>query len=369
MRQIAEPGPETAPAGACRAAGPGLYRHRDPSATTLYRLFEKHYDSVKGLWEEVFERRYGYWRGFVDAAVYRYQDCGIYEQGFARVQCEACSHEFLVAFSCKGRGICPSCGARRAAELAAFLEEEVLEDVDHDQWVFTMPKMLRPYFMHHRRLLRALCQLAYQTVREMMEEVAPDEGIRPGFVAVIQTFGSRLNFNPHVHAVVSRGGWSSQGRFIPVSYLDTHAAELLFRHKVLKLLKHEGLIDDHRIDVMLSWHHSGFSVHNQVSVHREDRSALERLCRYFLRSPVSLARLRWDAETDQVAYALKDTGSHDVGEEDTVAEEMLDAMDFLARVITQIATAQVPSHPLLRRLLPRPARPPSPSFPRRRLRP
>jgi hypothetical protein len=47
-----------------------------------------------------------------------------------------------VAFSCKGRGLCPSCGAKRAAELAAFLSDEVVEEVGHARWVFTVPKML-----------------------------------------------------------------------------------------------------------------------------------------------------------------------------------------------------------------------------------
>jgi hypothetical protein len=54
-----------------------------------------------------------------------------------------------VAFSCKGRGLCPSCGAKRAADLAAFLVDEVVEDVGHAHWVFTIPKMLRIYFLHH----------------------------------------------------------------------------------------------------------------------------------------------------------------------------------------------------------------------------
>jgi hypothetical protein len=43
--------------------------------------------------------------------------------------------------------LCPSCGAKRAAELGAFLVDEVVEDVGHAQWVFTIPKMLRVYFL------------------------------------------------------------------------------------------------------------------------------------------------------------------------------------------------------------------------------
>jgi ribosomal protein S27E len=35
------------------------------------------------------------------------------EHGFVRVKCNGCRHEHLVDFSCKRRGFCPSCGARR----------------------------------------------------------------------------------------------------------------------------------------------------------------------------------------------------------------------------------------------------------------
>jgi hypothetical protein len=43
--------------------------------------------------------------------------------------------------------------AARAAQTAARLREEIFEPVGHAQWVFTVPKMLRPYFLRHRGLL------------------------------------------------------------------------------------------------------------------------------------------------------------------------------------------------------------------------
>ncbi len=43
---------------------------------------------MRGQWEERFERRYGFWRGFVDEQVGRYLDCGLFENGFARVRVE-----------------------------------------------------------------------------------------------------------------------------------------------------------------------------------------------------------------------------------------------------------------------------------------
>ena len=133
--------------------------------------------------------------------------------------------------------MCPSCGAKRAAELGAFLVDDVVEDVGHAQWVFTIPKMLRVYFLHHRELLGKLSQAAAETAKELLAAAAMEEkGFRPGLVAVVQTFGDRANFHPHVHALVTRGGWTASGEWVPVPYVDERAAEELFRQKVLGLL-------------------------------------------------------------------------------------------------------------------------------------
>jgi hypothetical protein len=114
------------------------YRPRHPEATALYGLVQDLYERVKLLWEERFEPRYGPWRGFYDEAVARYLDCGVFERGFARAYCDSCRHDFIVALSCKGRGLCPSCAAKRGARLGEFLTDQVLEPVDHVQWVFTL---------------------------------------------------------------------------------------------------------------------------------------------------------------------------------------------------------------------------------------
>ena len=71
-----------------------------------------------------------------------------------------------------------------------------MEDVGHAQWVFTVPKMLRVYFLHHRELLGALSLAAYQTVKELMAAAVEEKGFRPGVVSVVQTFGDQANLNP-----------------------------------------------------------------------------------------------------------------------------------------------------------------------------
>jgi len=55
-----------------------------------------------------------------------YLRCGILAHGLARLRCTDCGHDRLLAFSCKGRGLCPSCNSRRMAEVVAHLTDEVI---------------------------------------------------------------------------------------------------------------------------------------------------------------------------------------------------------------------------------------------------
>ena len=77
--------------------------------------------------------------GYVEQAFEDYLKCGRLEEGFLRVRCESCHAEHLVAFSCRRRGFCPSCGARRMAESAALLVDEVFPEQPVRQWVLSVP--------------------------------------------------------------------------------------------------------------------------------------------------------------------------------------------------------------------------------------
>jgi hypothetical protein len=67
--------PQTAP------ASPAAYRPRNPRASSLYQVLETHFETLKRLWEERFERRYGFWKTYWDPAVFSYLDCGVFESG------------------------------------------------------------------------------------------------------------------------------------------------------------------------------------------------------------------------------------------------------------------------------------------------
>ena len=120
--------------GAAPTAAPTYARHA-PERTLLYALVQAHYPDLiarlatqdRSLPEYVREEFEAFLR------------CGVLENGFLRVVCEQCHAERLLAFSCKKRGFCPSCGARRMAESARHLVEEVFGPRPVRQWVLSVP--------------------------------------------------------------------------------------------------------------------------------------------------------------------------------------------------------------------------------------
>jgi hypothetical protein len=100
---------------------------------------------------------------------------------------------------------------------------------------------------------------------------------------------------------------------------------------VAAFVKGEGLLSEERTRRLLSWRHSGFSVHTSVTVPSDDRDGLERLARYLLRAPVSLERLRVDADAQAIAYA----GRRRAGHEPHVTSVPLDPKEF-ARILMHI---------------------------------
>ena len=113
-----------------------IYRPRNPRHSGYYRCFEDHFERFEQVYEERFERQYGFFRSYVRKVIYRYLDCGDPHNGFARVKCNNCGHEYLLAFSCKRRHFCPSCHQKRVVEFGEWLCQEVIKAVPHRHFIF-----------------------------------------------------------------------------------------------------------------------------------------------------------------------------------------------------------------------------------------
>jgi hypothetical protein len=165
-----------------------VYERRRPEATTLYQVVA---DSLATLYGAVDEGALGIaLPRFVKKELEGYLDCGLLCRGFARLRCDGCEETRLVAFSCKGRGFCPSCLGRKMSATAAHLIEDVLPvGVPLRQWVLTVPFAWRRRLGYDGPLLSALTRLFVKTVLDFYGERGGDSarGQSGGVVAVQRT--------------------------------------------------------------------------------------------------------------------------------------------------------------------------------------
>ncbi|MFT4654926.1 MAG: ribosomal protein S27E [Patiriisocius sp.] len=115
------------------------YKRHRPETTLLYQLVERYNPEFAANLAEQSK----YLPKYVEREFDDFLRCGRLEHVFLRVVCGDCKHEKLVAFSCKRRGFCPSCGARRMAISAALLVDDVLRGYPVRQWVLSLPIPLR----------------------------------------------------------------------------------------------------------------------------------------------------------------------------------------------------------------------------------
>lgn len=145
MLRIAATRQAVAVVPAPRTLTPRYARHV-PERTLLYRLVRDHYPAFVDRLAEEGRALPAHVHGDFE----EFLRCGRLEYGFLRVRCEDCHAERLVAFSCKRRGFCPSCGARRMAESARLLVEDVFGPRPVRQWALSFPFLLRFLFESER---------------------------------------------------------------------------------------------------------------------------------------------------------------------------------------------------------------------------
>jgi len=142
---------------------------------------------------------------FVTRELERALTCGVLTYGFARLRCTQCGQDELVAFSCKGRGFCPSCGGRRMADTAAHLVDEVLPEVRVRQWVLSFPYRIRFLLAFDPALCSAVRGIFVRTILGWLRERGAAAGTprgSSGAVVLAQRFGGALNLNrkrPDLH--------------------------------------------------------------------------------------------------------------------------------------------------------------------------
>jgi ribosomal protein S27E len=372
---------------ASRERDAGCYQRHRPEQTLLYQIVDEYYPAFAAHLSEQGRELPGYvQREFED-----YLKCGRLDHGFLRVRCESCHTEHLVAFSCKRRGFCPSCGARRMAESAALLVDEVLPEQPMRQWVLSFPYQLRFLFASRPEIMGRVLGIVHRVIATHLVRKAgyTHDRARTGAVTLIQRFGSALNLNIHFHMLFLDGVYVYQpnraARFrwvkSPSSAALTRLTHTIAR-RVGRFLERQGLlerdaensylasdaVEDDPMTPLLG--HSityriavgpqagrkvftlqtlpasdepfddvvgkvaGFSLHAGVGARADERKKLERLCRYISRPAVSEQRLSF-TKNGNVRYQIK------TPYRDGTTHVIFEPLDFIARLAALVPKPRV----------------------------
>ena len=190
-----------------------LYAPRRRADGLLYRIVAKAWPSLQRAAGE----SGGSWPHFVRREFDKFMCCGCLEHGFLRLYCHHCRLDRLVPNSSKGRGFCPSCGARRMAATASHLTDHVIPRVPTRQWVLSLPFNLRFRLAFDRALcseVRALFARAVIALqRRRAKTLAGSQHVTcwtGGAATWTQRFGDGLRLNIHFHAVVLDGAFEGR---------------------------------------------------------------------------------------------------------------------------------------------------------------
>ena len=198
----------------------------------------------------------------------------------------------------------------------------------HRQFVFALPKALRIYFRHDRRLFGHVSRLIYHIIQEFYHQAA-GRPIRTGVVIAHQTFGDMLRWNPHFHAIVLEGGFDDQGTFVYIPLGHLQAMTELLRRRVVALLVDQKLLD----------RRFARNIPARVQLIRRYGLYSSRIKGHWTRMPYVLQRAPsgWTSQNDQnAATASNRAGSPEVPATETDAPDARERRHAWARLLARV---------------------------------
>ena len=188
-----------------------LCAHENIDSDTFKQIFRDHW--------EAFKRQYPvYDDEYYDEVITKMLNCGDPEKmGYAEYVCMHCGETLRIAFSCKS-AFCLSCAKPYTDRWVEFISRRLLPGIDYKHTVLTVPDFLRPYFKHNPQpLLDLLMKTAKLCLLDFFE-TATKTKLDIGCVMVLQTAGRPGKYNPHLHILVTAGGFKPDGQWKAVNF-------------------------------------------------------------------------------------------------------------------------------------------------------
>lgn len=137
-------------------------------------------------------------------------NCGDPSYGDAMYGCPHCGELKFVPFRCHSK-FCIDRSTKMSFKLI---------DCTHRDLVFTIDEELHSFFPNDRSLLDCLFQSVRSIIFRMFRSLNKSRNFVPGFICVLHTFDRPLEWNPHIHCLLTEGGFSDDGFWRVVKHFN-----------------------------------------------------------------------------------------------------------------------------------------------------
>lgn len=254
-------------------------------------------------------------------------NCGDPSYGGAMYGCPKCGKLKFVPFRCHSR-FCPTCGNKYSMERTTNMSFKLI-NVTHRHCVFTIDENLRHFFLEDRELLNCLFHAVTSVVSRMFFKLNKSKNFTPGFIMVLHTFGRDLKWNPHIHCLISEGGFSDDGFWRNVKHFNYTYLRNSFRTALLNEMETKLGPSFKKVKAACYKDHKhGFYVYAKPNK-CDPKVVTKYIGRYLGRPVIATSRIdKYDGDFVTFHY-----NRH---EDDVYVKETIPVMEFIERLIRHI---------------------------------
>ncbi len=254
-------------------------------------------------------------------------NCGDPAFGGAMYSCPKCSNLKFVPFRCKSK-FCPTCGIKYCQDRANSMAFQLIQ-CSHRHCVFTIDEDLRHFFLEDRSLLDCLFHAVRSVILRMFFKLNMSRNFVPGFICVLHTFGRPLEWNPHIHCLVTEGGFSDDGFWRIVKHFDYTLLRMSFQTALLNEMEKQIGPSFKKIKAAIYKKDSnGFYVYAKPNL-CDTKTVTKYISRYLGRPVIALNRID--------SYDGKNVTFHYHRHEDNAfVKKCIPALDFISLLIQHI---------------------------------
>jgi hypothetical protein len=207
------------------------------------------------------------------------------DRGCYVYHCPKCCEYHSISFGCNSR-LCSDCGKRYTDQWAKRLGSRMF-DVPHRHVVLTIPDRLRAVLKENRELWKVVMDSAIKALNDTLSYALRKE-VLAGAIVVLHPFGRHLGFNPHIHLLITEGGFDRSKKFVHKKYLPFKALRRTWQYQVLTNLKKalpRTKENAKLIDALFKDYPKGFYIHAPEESRITSRHKISRYVARYVRHP------------------------------------------------------------------------------------